>query len=124
MRKTLAAVMAAITFAGAAGAGTAQARSYNYRHHDRDDAGVAIAAGVVGLALGAALASSSRDHGYYERGYYEPYYGRHYHHGGYGRGYYGYDRGYAYGYRTCTSWQTVYDPYIGRPVQIRRAYPC
>jgi hypothetical protein len=54
----------------------AQARDY-YRH-DRggDDAAIAIGAGVVGLALGAAIASGSRDRDreyyYYDDDYYYP----------------------------------------------------
>lgn len=50
----------------------AQARD---RYYDRggDDAAIAIGAGVVGLALGAALASSSRDRDYYyDDSYYYP----------------------------------------------------
>jgi hypothetical protein len=62
--------LAALSFAAA----PAQARDY-YRH-DRggDDAAIAIGAGVVGLALGAAIASSSRDRDYYyyDDGYYYP----------------------------------------------------
>lgn len=48
------------------------------RWHDRrggDDAAVAIGAGIVGLALGAAIASSGRDRDdyyYYDEGHYYP----------------------------------------------------
>ena len=59
---------------------------YRWHHHD-DDAGIALGAGIVGLALGAAIASdrSRYDDRYYDgpRGYYDDY--------GYDRGYYGYD---------------------------------
>lgn len=60
--------------AGAVGvlaAGTsAQARDgYYYRHHD-DTAAAAIAGGVIGLALGAAIASDNGPRYYYPRGYY------------------------------------------------------
>ena len=51
----------------------AQARDGYYRGHrgGGDDAAIAIGAGVIGLALGAALASNSRDRGYYyDEGYY------------------------------------------------------
>lgn len=72
-------------------------RGDRYRHHD-NDAAVAIGAGVVGLALGAAIASSGRDR-YYDRGYY------------YNRGYY-YDGGYAYPryryYRPYPHWRGSY----------------
>ena len=63
-----AALIAATTLAAA----PADARDYyRYgRHHDRT--GTAIAAGVVGLAIGAALASNSRDR-YYDDGYYPRY---------------------------------------------------
>jgi hypothetical protein len=125
MRKSLAAAMAAITFGGAvaASAGAAEARPYRgdyygRRHHNNNDAGVAIAAGVVGLALGAAIAGNNNgSRGYYDRGY--------------GRGYapgYAYGPGYGYGYapryRVCQSRERVWDPYIGRSVVIRREYAC
>ncbi|MFM9936855.1 MAG: hypothetical protein ACKVOL_11735 [Novosphingobium sp.] len=72
----LAAALAASTITGAA---PAQAHG--------DDAAIAIGAGVVGLAVGAAIASSHNDRGYYEndRGYYE---------GGYYRSYPRYRGGY------------------------------
>lgn len=100
MRRTLACLLAAATFGGAvAGPGQALAdphhgrhyddgRRYDgryYRHHDDDDDGAAIAAGIVGLALGAALASGFND----DRG--RVYDGRGYR--SYDR-YYSYDRGY------------------------------
>jgi hypothetical protein len=77
---------------------------------------------VVGLALGAALAS---DHGYYDRGYYgrryydDGYYGGGYYGGGYYPGYYGYP-----GYRICESRRWVWDPYIGRRVLVGSRYAC
>lgn len=74
----------------------AQARD---RYHDRggDDAAIAIGAGVVGLALGAAIASSDRDRDYY---YDDGYYDRgHYPRGGYyTRAYPRYYGAPAYGY--------------------------
>ncbi|HUQ12840.1 MAG TPA: hypothetical protein VM055_01010 [Novosphingobium sp.] len=85
-------------------AAPAEARHRYYsRHHDRT--GTAIAAGVVGLAVGAALASGSRDRYYggsyhdsgyyYDRGYYpQAYYPRYrtsYYYPRY-RTYYDYDR--------------------------------
>lgn len=77
---------------------------YRHRHHDRT--GLAIGAGIIGLGIGAAIASSNR--GYYDRGYY----GRGY----YGRGYYGYDR--PYRYRRCVSrWE--WDPWYGDYVRVR-----
>ncbi len=123
MRKSLTAAMAALTFGGAiaATAAPAEARPHRgYYGHDRhrgNDAGVAVAAGVVGLALGAAIANSN-DRGY--RGgyaYNDPYYGDRY----YGR------RGYyrdSYAYRTCESSRWVWDPYIRERVLIRSHYAC
>jgi hypothetical protein len=118
MRKVLTAALAAITLGGAvcATAAPAEARGHYgggghyYGGHGRNGAGVAVAAGVVGLALGAALAG---DRGYYDRGY-GGYYDR-----GYYPGYYGYG-----GYRTCESTRWVWDPYIGRRVPMVSRYAC
>jgi hypothetical protein len=129
--------MAAITFGGAIAATAVPAeardhggyyRGYNgydggYRHHHGNGAGAAVAAGVVGLALGAALANSNNDHGYYSRGYAynDRYYGDRYYRSGYyaPRAYY-YDRGYD----VCETSRWVYDPYIGRRVRVRSTYAC
>jgi hypothetical protein len=124
MRKVLTAALAAITLGGAvcATAAPAEARDhyngghynggryYGGRHHD--GAGAAVAAGVLGLALGAAIAG---DHGYSDRGYYD----RGYYDRGYYPGYYGYG-----GYRTCESTRWVWDPYIGRRVPVVSRYAC
>ena len=72
-------------------------RGHRRYHHD-DDAGLAIGAGIIGLALGAAIASDhSRNDGRYysyDRGYYQGYRND----GGYGA-YYDYDDDYpGYGY--------------------------
>jgi len=120
MRKALTAAMAALMLGGAVSATAipAQARGYDrgwhgggYRH---DNGGAVAAAGIVGLALGAALAS---DHGYrHSYGYgYRPYYSS----------YYGPD--YYDGppvYRVCESERWVWDPYIGRRVPVRTRYAC
>lgn len=142
MRKILTAAVAALTVAGgvAAVAGPAQAEPYRYynRHKsNNNDAGVAIAAGVVGLAIGAALASSSsnkRSSSYYNNGYSQQGYA-----GGYGGSYYGngyqqpyYNAPYSYGQdryayappRVCTSRDRVYDRYSGRPITVTRQYAC
>lgn len=146
MRKILTAAVAALTIAGgvAAVSGPAQAEPYRYynRHKDNNnDAGVAIAAGIVGLAIGAAIASSGSnkrgssyyyDNGYqqqgYAGGYGNSYYGngyqQPYYSGGYNAPYsYGQDR-YAYAPRVCTSRERVYDRYSGRPSTITRQYAC
>ena len=123
MRKALTVAMAAITLGGAvvATAAPAEARPHGYYggyyggHYRHDNTGAAVAAGVVGLALGAALASNSHsyyDRGYYDRGYYAPgYYAPGYYYGG-------------YGYRTCESTRWVWDPYIGRRVPVTSRYAC
>jgi Ni/Co efflux regulator RcnB len=97
MRRTLATALAVATFAGGVAAASAadarprhghphyDSRYYDGRHYDRrhyrdrdDDDGAAIAAGIVGLALGAALASGANggvrydNRGYYDQGYYAP----------------------------------------------------
>jgi len=93
-------------------AGSTAASAQSYRHggyHDRgrhhgngNSTEAAIVGGVVGLALGAAIAGNNNnryDRGYSNRGYYDR---------GYGYGYapppppprygYGYGRGYGYGH--------------------------
>ncbi|HET9628989.1 MAG TPA: hypothetical protein VFP14_05835 [Novosphingobium sp.] len=102
----------------------AMAQGYYYGHQDRGDStGAAIAGGIIGLALGAIVASSISKHNDYDRryadrgwtwrdGYYWDREGRRYYRDGrpcedgnrsYREGYYdrrGYDdRGYGYGDR-------------------------
>ncbi len=95
----------------------APAEAQRYYHRDRgSDAGTAIVAGIAGLAIGAAIASSSNDR-YYDRGYDNRYY---------------YDRGprynYAprynyyqprYNYRQHCRTQRVWDGYERRYVRVR-----
>ena len=77
-KSILAATLAATALATTS---PAMARDYYYRGHDNNTAAIAIGAGVVGLALGAIIASD-HDHDryrerYYDRGYaYAPGYGR------------------------------------------------
>lgn len=149
MNKFIKAGVAALTLtavaAGAALPADAQPRrDYRYdqgSRYDRDrhnDTGVAIAAGVLGLALGAAIASnnhsnssryysgSSYGNGYYSNGYDNRYgYGSGYGSGyGYGYGYDSYGRGYDSSYgRTCERDTRTWDRY-GRPVIIRQQYSC
>lgn len=107
------AVVPALAFAAAV---PAEARDGYYRHDRRggDDAAIAIGAGVVGLALGAAIASSDRDRDYYyDDDYY--YYGGGYYpqHGYYYRARpryyshpaYGYPRAYRRGPRHGHGWR-------------------
>jgi hypothetical protein len=72
-----------------------------YRGHG-DRVGLALGAGLLGLGVGAAIAS---DRGYYGRGYYAP-------------GYYGDPYAYDYGYRRCAV-RRHWDPYWGRWVRVR-----
>ena len=73
MNKILTGALAALTLGGTVlgGASTASAREWDHHH---DNGGAAVAAGIAGLAVGAALASSNNgyDRGYYDRGYYAP----------------------------------------------------
>jgi len=128
MRKMLICGLAALTFAGAAlpAAEAAAQNRYYYRHRHHNDNDAALAAGIAGLAIGAAIASSGNRRGYYDDGYrYDRrYYGRGYYggrHGYYGppRAYYGGPGYYAYngGYRRCrttTDWDPWADAYIRR----------
>ena len=141
MRKALTAAMAAITLGGAVlgTAAPAQAQYYgggyygggDYRRHSNND-GATIAAGVIGLALGAALASNHNSYsgraysgrGYYDRSYYD---GSYNDRGYYGRPAYGYGNGYDYeypSYQTCVTTRWVWDPYIGRRVAVQSRYAC
>jgi hypothetical protein len=120
MRKALTAALAAITMGGAVLATAAPAEAQHSRGHyggyhggghyyRHGNGGAAVAAGVVGLALGAAIASNHN--GYYDRGYYG---------GPYASGY-----GYGYpAYRTCVTTRWVWDPYVGRRVPVREPYAC
>ncbi len=90
----------------------APAEAQRYRHRDRGDGGAAIVAGIAGLAIGAAIASSDRRYDY-DRRYYRS-------HGYYpSNGYYYRDNYRRYrGYERCrTRW--VWDPYYGERVRVR-----
>jgi hypothetical protein len=114
MKKILIGAMAALAAGGSLAAPPAMAQPNEwhggYQHHDHD-AGAALAAGIAGLAIGAALAS---DHD----GYYAPpayVYGAPAYYGGpayyAGPSYYGY-----YG-RCHAVWR--WSPYWGRHVRVR-----
>ncbi len=117
MKKILTSGLAALTLAGSiAAAAPASARDwrgfYGYRHDN--DAGAAIAGGIVGLALGAALASHNGPG-------YGPYYGGSYYGGGYyGPAYYGPPSGYG----VCVARRTVWDPYARGYVVRPYRYAC
>jgi hypothetical protein len=80
-------IAAALALGAMTVATSAEARDRYYRHHG-DATGAAIAGGVIGLALGAAIASADRGRDYYYDGGY--YYGRPRVY------YYGYPRAYYY----------------------------
>ena len=94
---------------------------YRYRHHYRggDRTALALGAGALGLAVGAAIGSSNR--GYYggRGGYYgRPYYGDSYYGGGgYYDGYYGRPYGYRDVRRCWTDRQ--WDDWAGRWRRVR-----
>jgi hypothetical protein len=107
-KATLALALAASALASATPA-LADPYYGGYRHHDRggDTAGAAIAGGIIGLALGAIIASSSNHHrrDYDERRYDGAYRGQpswngQVYNNGYNGGYQGqYDQRYRGGYQ-------------------------
>lgn len=120
MRKILTAALAALTIGGAVVATAAPASAHDgwggrggYDHDRGYGGGLALGAGLLGLAVGASLAEPHYGYGY---GYAQPrvYYG--------GPAYYGYARPSYYGNdREChTVWR--WDPYEGRNVPVERCY--
>ena len=75
----IAATLGVATLMSATGA-EARDRSW-HRHRGGDDAAIAIGAGAVGLALGAAIASDRRGRYYDDRRYYRAYPGDYYYDG-------------------------------------------
>jgi hypothetical protein len=90
-------IVAALAVGAMAVSTSAGARDRYYRHHGGDTAGAAIAGGIIGLALGAAIASSNDRDRYYDgyygrpRGYYYRSYPRYRYYRAYPRNYYYYD---------------------------------
>lgn len=114
MSAVLAGTMAAtslVSFSSEAAAGDRRGRyernwdgdRHHRRHRDNDDDGAAIAAGVIGLILGAAIASSAQP----SAPVYQPRYS--------GGGYDGYDRydGDSSYDRACAAKYWSYDPSSG-----------
>lgn len=66
--------VAALSLVAAATTASADPRYGHYRgHRGNDTAAVAVAAGIVGLAVGSAISNDGRrDRGYYDQGYYAP----------------------------------------------------
>lgn len=116
MRKFITVGLAALTLAGGLGAASANAQEWRGGHR-HGGSGAAVAAGIAGLAIGAAIAS---DHGrYYDR--HDGYYRDGYYYGPPARAY-GYydDRGY-YDRRRCVT-RMVWDPYWGEYVERTRCW--
>jgi len=98
-------------------AAPAQAQRWHHHHHG-DSTGAAIIGGIIGLGVGAAIASSNNNDRYYDRGYYNNgYYNNGYYDNGYYAqpGYYSYRR--TYRPRCWTQWR--WDPYYGEQVPVR-----
>lgn len=109
-------------------AAPAEAQWRGYRNRGGDRTALALGAGALGLAVGAAIGSSNRRGYYGDRGYYGGrgfgggggYYGRPYAYG-YGRGYdrpYGYGGGFYGGGPRCFR-ERVFDEWSGRWRRIR-----
>jgi len=99
--------LAATTLGLAAAPAQAQRWHRGYYHHG-DTTGAALLGGIIGLGVGAAIASDHRDRYYYDDGYYAPPPPPAY-------GYYG--RGYEYRPRCYV--EDRWDPYYGRHVRVR-----
>ena len=144
MNKTLKAGLVALLATGSIAASAAPVSAHDeqgyggsYGYHHDNSTGAAIAGGLIGLAIGAALSSSRHGDyrsGSYGNGYYRSYgygSGSGYGYGGYGTSYGGdgdggYGSGYGgdYGYRQCVARQTIWDPYYGGYVVRRVRYAC
>jgi hypothetical protein len=120
MKKAGLGMALAATALSAAAPAEAQRWRGNRGNRGGDVAAGAILGGIVGLGVGAAIASNNRGR-YYDRGYYAPprgyYAGPRRFYRGAPRGYY--QNGYGYGYapRCYTQWQ--WDPYYGDNVRVR-----
>ena len=128
-KKITTGVLAGATLMVAASPAEAQ---YRYHRNRGDRTALAIGAGALGLAVGAAIASSNRGHygnrgyygsrGYYGRGSYDGYYGRPYAYGYGNQGYYGRHHGYGDGYRYggTRCWrERIWDEWRGRWRRVR-----
>ena len=111
MKKLLIGALTGLTAAGAlAAAAPASARDWDHNQYRGHDDGAAVAAGIAGLAVGAALASG--DHGYYAPA---PVY-----YGGPPPAYYAGPTYYSYAGRCHTQWR--WSPYWRRYERVRACY--
>lgn len=144
MRKFLTTALAVVTLTGSVLATATPAAAdgyrsyYGHRHHrsGSDKAAIAVAAGIAGLALGAALSSKSTGRSGYSSGAYRdtPYrngYDYDPRDDSYGGDYYGRGDDYAYDSyvrprapAVCTTTERAYDRYTGRRVTVERRYAC
>ena len=97
MRAVFKGALATVLLAGSSLAGTAPAEA-RYHH---DNGGTAIAAGIIGLGIGAAIASSNHSDRYYAN---DGYYGDN----GYGYNGYGYDAPATYYVQPAYSYGVTY----------------
>ncbi len=111
MTKLVAGALAALTLAsGTLAAGSpASAQPWRGYHHGGWGPGAAVGAGLLGFAVGTAIADHPRPYGYGP--YYRPYYAPGY----YGAGYYRFRYG---GCRTVARW----NPYWGEYQPVRACY--
>jgi hypothetical protein len=109
--------LAATTLTAAMPADAQRYGGRGYRGYRHDGTGTAIVAGVAGLAIGAAIASSSNRDRYYDNRYYNDNYNNYprYRYNGYNY-YNDYPR-----YQSCRM-ERRWDPYYGRPVRVRVCY--
>ncbi|MDB5680112.1 hypothetical protein [Sphingomonas bacterium] len=99
----------------------AEAQRYRRGYRHDDGAGTAIIAGVAGLAIGAAIASSNnRDRYYRDDRYYNDSY-RYDNYNNYPRYNNYYNNDYRRDYRQCRI-ERRYDPYYGRTTRVRVCY--
>lgn len=116
-KKTVLGGVLAATALTAAAPADAQRYRGGYRHRGGGDAAAgAIIGGIVGLGIGAAIASNNNRGGYYDRGYYDD--------GYYRDGYYAQPRGYyddgpRYNYRPRCYIERQYDRWNGRVYNVR-----
>lgn len=97
------------------------AEAQRYRESHGGDAGVAIIAGIAGLAIGAAIASGNNNHNRYYREQPYQYNSPNYNQYNDDRRYNSYNNDNGYNYQNCRI-EKRYDPYQDRNVRVRVCY--